>query len=71
MIDIGDGTVAFRCNDNLYMNQHPTMEHEHDFCDEPGICPACKFHLQCGSLTPIALKILGVRQASMYYILKC
>ncbi len=66
MLDNGDGTVAFRCSENgLFLNQGTVLQEYdgtvHDFCTEPGICPACRFFLQCGSVVPINLQILDIR----------
>jgi hypothetical protein len=66
VLDNGDGTVAFRCAENgLFLNQATVLFNydgsSRDFCTEPGVCPTCKFYLQCGSITQINLQILDIR----------
>jgi len=60
-----DGTVAFRCENGLFLDQS-TGELEWNslddyLCTKSGICPTCKFLLECGSIVPIHLEILDIR----------
>jgi len=54
------GTVALQCKNNKYLKWGSSFSQHNEPCTSEGICSACKFRVEIGSLNPFFIEIVDI-----------